>query len=384
MLFWIVSAALSAGVALTLLMAAEGRGRAEAVDAVAQARADLEAVEADIAKGALDEVEAAALRTEIKRRVLKDPDSRAPFLAGQSKVTSALVALVPVVLGLSLYLILGQPGRPDLGLAARMETARSLYDSRPTQRDVDPPRDEFSDDVGTLTFNDLSMIAQLRAAVAERPDDFEGHALLAGQEARLGNYHAAWTLQARANELAGSVATGEDYARQAAWMIEAAHGLVTPEAEAVLQEAVRRDPENRTAYYFIGLLYLQTGRPDASYEIWSTLYRSSESYEPFMDALGQQMPRVAALAGQPFQPRADLTSGQGPDISGMVAGLEARLNEQGGSPAEWAMLIRSKSVMGDFEAAMAIEQRAIAAYDDDEEAQEIIRQALHEAATIGQ
>ena len=384
MLFWIVTAALSAGVALTLLAAADRRAVVSQDDAVARAKAELDAVEADIARGALAESEADAVRTEIKRRLLKRDPEAPEMVGGQRKLTSALIALVPVFLGLVIYVVLGQPGRPDQGLSERILQARALYESRPTQAEVDPPRDEFSDDVGKLMFSDMSMIARLRETVAERPDDFDGHTLLAQQEARLGNYRAAWTLQARANEIAGSVATGDDYARQAAWMIEAAHGLVTPEAEAVLQEAVRRDSSNRTAYYFIGLLYLQTGRPDAAYEIWSTLYRSAEPGDPMLTALGQQMPRVAELAGQPFQPRTDLEDGAGPDISGMVEGLEARLNAEGGTPAEWAMLIRSMSVLGDFDAAMEIESRAIEAYPDDEAAQQIIRQALHEAATIGQ
>ena len=91
----------------------------------------------------------------------------------------------------------------------------------------------------------LELMTKLRAAVTERPDDLEGHLLLARNEAVLGRYDAAATAQANVVRLKGDAAVASDYAEQAGLMILAADGLVTPEAEEVLIRALQLDPRQR-------------------------------------------------------------------------------------------------------------------------------------------
>ncbi|MCB2134183.1 MAG: c-type cytochrome biogenesis protein CcmI, partial [Rhodobacteraceae bacterium] len=52
-------------------------------------------------------------------------------------------------------------------------------------------------------------------------------------------------------------------------------------------------------------------------------------------------------------------------IRGMVEGLEARLADGGGSPAEWARLIGALGVLGEGDRALAARDAARAAYAGD-------------------
>ncbi len=84
----------------------------------------------------------------------------------------------------------------------------------------------------------LELLAKLREALDERPDDLAGYELLARNEAGLGNFVAARKAQARILELKGEDATPADYANHAYLQIAAAGGYVSPEAEAALSEVL--------------------------------------------------------------------------------------------------------------------------------------------------
>jgi cytochrome c-type biogenesis protein CcmH len=386
MLFWVLAGLMSAGVALALLAAPRRAATAEADPLPDLIRAKLDAVESDIARGTLSEAEAAPLRAEIKRRLLRQPPKTANWLNGQGQVAGALVAISTIALTLIVYLTLGRPDLPDQSLDVRVASAIDVYNTRPSQAEVVPAIDEFADDVGKASMADLSLIARLREVVAARPTDREGLKLLANSEASLGNFAAAAKAQGTANELAGPVLTDEDLALQAMWMVQAAQDLVTPEAEAVIKRALDMNSANPTAKYYLGLLYLQIGRPDIAYSLWLDLYETQEPDSQFTEVLNRQLPIVAELAGTRFTPRDDLNSApdvEAPDIGAMITSLKTRLAEQGGEPGEWAMLIRSLMISGDFEGSLAALEQATNAYADDPEAQALFQKTFDDAGVIG-
>ena len=382
MLFWVLAGLMSAGVALALLSAPKRAAAAETDPLPDLIRAELDAVESDIRRGTLSEAEAAPVRAEIKRRLLRQPPKAQTWLQGQGRAASLAIAMLPFGGALLIYLILGRPDLPDQALDARVADAIALYDNRPTQAEAQPKGDEFADDAGKASLADLSLIARLRDVVAARPTDREGLKLLASSEASIGNFRAAAAAQTAANAIAGPVLTDEDLALQAMWMVRAAQDIVTPEAEAVIQQALERNPQNPTAQYYLGLLYLQIGRPDITWSLWMRIYTTQDPGSDFVGILSQQLPELAMMTGTRFTPRTDLglpADVEQPDIQAMVQGLKTRLAEQGGTPGEWAMLIRALMVQGDFEASLAALEQATNAYVGDAEAQALFQRTFDEA-----
>ena len=250
--FWIIAGATALLVA-ALLVAALLRGRRETGPAEAWDlqvyRDQLREIERDAARGAIAPDEAERLKTEVSRRILaadakihggKPAAARA---SGPAMVMGALIVLVLLGGGMGLYWHLGAPGYGDLTLQHRIAAARELRANRPSQAEaeaqlpatapVDAPEDY------------LALVTRLREAVRTRPDDIQGHVLLARSEAALGNYAAAYDAQRRLIELKGESATAGDYADLADMLVLAAGGYVSPEAEQAHLEDLRRHRETK-------------------------------------------------------------------------------------------------------------------------------------------
>ncbi|MGR3200422.1 MAG: tetratricopeptide repeat protein, partial [Paracoccus sp. (in: a-proteobacteria)] len=278
----------------------------------------------------------------------------------------------------ALYLREGVPGAPDMPLQARVAAADAAYRDRPTQAEAEaaaPPRPEPD-----LTGTDpeyLDMIKQLRAAVARTPEDPQGLQLLATHEMRLGNLPAARDAQERLVRIAGDDATAAQLMQLATLMIEAAGGLVTPEAEAVLAKALAKDRDQPQARYLQGVLLIQNGRPDRAFPIWSRLLEEGPETAPWIPSIRAAIADLAWLAGDadytpPALPGPDADAMAAAEdlspqdrqqmIEGMVAGLQQRLATEGGSPAEWARLVNALGVLGRTDQARAVVDEARARF----------------------
>lgn len=384
MAFWIAAAGVTAAV-LVLLALAILRGRAAPAPGPAEDlrvyRDQLREIDRDLARGTIPPEDAERLRIEVARRIL-EADRRAAALPAQAGAEAAgaapraariaglaLVALAAVAAFL-VYRTTGAPGYPDLPLSARIAAAEAARSQRPSQAEAEA---QLAAELGPRPFAvpaDAEMqrlMEELRRVLAERPDDLVGHELLARNEAALGDFAAAQRAQAVVIRLKGAAATAEDHAVHADLMIRAAGGYVSPEAEAALAEALRRDPANGPARYYTGLMFLQTGRPDLAFRLWAPLLAESPPDAPWVEPLRAQIEEVAWLAGvqnytPPAPPRgpsaADVEAAAAMDpaareqmIRGMVAGLAERLEAEGGPAADWARLITAYGVLGETEAA---------------------------------
>ena len=399
-MFWIICAALTGAVGLAImapLLRARGNGAppAAAFD-LRVYRDQLQEVERDLERGVIAPEDAARLRTEIGRKVL-DADRRLSQDAAARPGGRGLLAVAVLALCLAgavvLYLREGQPGRGDLPMAQRIADARQVYDNRPSQAEAEarapaPVAPQVPEDFAAL-------IQQLRDAVARNPDDPQGLALLATNEIRLGNLSAAREAQQRLVDLRGEDATADDLVRLSALMIEAANGLITPEAEEVLVRALTKDPTHPQARYLLGMLQLQNDRPDRAFPIWRRLLEEGPEDAPWIAPIRAAIGDLAWLAGQPdYVPPAPMP---GPDadavaaaedmapeqrqemIAGMVAQLESRLASQGGTPEEWARLISSLVVIGNRDHAQDIWTEAQTRFAAQPEALDIVRQGAVEA-----
>lgn len=396
-MFWVMAAAMTVLVAVALLLPFLRKGRAAAEPAAAfdlrVYRDQLREVDRDLSRGVLTPEEAERLRTEIGRKVL-DADRA---LAAQSPRTATAgrgavaIALLAVLLAgaAALYGWLGAPRLPDAPLTARVAAAEARYKGRPTQAEAERTAPPLS--VATPDPAYLELIAKLREAVARNPGDPQGLALLAEHELRLGNLVAARAAQAQLVEGLGDGAGALDHARLAALMVEAAGGLVTPEAEAVLDRALALDPQNGQALYMRGLMLAQTDRPDLAFPIWRDLLERGPEDAPWIAPIRQLISDLAWLAGHAdYQPpAAGAPAGDarpampGPDaaavaaaqdmtpeerqqmIAGMVRQLEDRLTTTGGTGAEWGRLVGALTVTGQTDKARAMLDRGRAALQGD-------------------
>lgn len=365
-MFWILTAAMTAMVAAAILRPFLRGGATVAAPAAAYDlgvyRDQLREVDRDVARGVLTETEAERLRVEIGRKIL-DADramarQAAPRTPGGGRWIAAGLLVAVLAASGALYWRLGNPALPDLPLAQRIAEADGRLAALPAQAEAEaraPGRPAVQPDPGYLR-----LIEQLRAAVAQRPDDARGLALLAEHEARLGNLAAARQAQERLIALRGADAAPLDHARLAALMIEAAGGVVSAEARGQIEAALRIDPSDGQARYLRGLMYAQNDRPDVAFGIWRDLLESGPADAPWAAPIRRLIPDLAWLAGHPdYQPPEAASALPDPDaqalaaagdmtpeqqqqmIAGMVQNLETRLATQGGTPEEWARLVTS-------------------------------------------
>ncbi len=401
--FGIIAAALVLVVS-ALLAAALRAGRIQARSAasydVQVYRDQLAEVERDLARGTIAPEDATRVRTEVSRRILAaDAGARAPALTGGGRGGVVLaVVLTVLLLGGSgvLYWQLGALGYSDLGLQTRIEMADERRADRPTQAQAEaaqPARAQAQE----VNPDYAALIEQLRAAVAQRPDDLQGHALLAQTEARLGNFSKAAEAQDVVLRLKGDTVTVADLTTQAELLIFAAGGYVSPQAEDALRRALNIDDADPSARFYWGDMLIQTGRPDLGFRIWDGLLRAGPENAPWMAPIRARMPELAELAGVngytmpqadaprgPGQQDIDNAAGMSPQermqmIEGMVASLSDRLGTEGGPASEWAQLITALSVLGRQDDARAVLDNARAAFADDPTALDVLSRAAEQA-----
>ena len=383
--FWIVAIGLAAIVVVVLARASLGaevnkHGAGQDVEIY---KAQLAEVERDVARGVVNETEAEALRTEIARRLLA-ADAQSTSGTGPSRATPMWATLATGAAAMAgavgLYTYIGAPGYGDMPLAARLDNLETRAENRPSQavaqraylatieRAAPEPRH-------------LALVEELRSAVAERPEDLRGLALLARNEAILGNFAAAISAQEQLID-AKPTTDAADHRDLAELMIVATGGYVSPEAENELYEALNRDGSDGAALYYLGLMHDQAGRPDRAFALWRPLLEEAEPNAPWVPLISDQIPRIAEQAGIRYV----LPEGRGPSaediaaaqemspedraamIQGMVEGLADRLASQGGPPEDWGRLIAAQAVLGNREAAQAILAEARQVFSDRAEA----------------
>lgn len=398
--FWVV-----AGGTTLLLLAVFLRalGRPVAVEApenpdIAVYRDQLAEVERDLARGTLGADEAQRLRTEVARRLLEaDRKARRGVSAGRSLPLAPVALTVAAVMagGVAVYEYLGAPGYPDLPLAERLAASEEVYRTRPGQDAAEaqtPDPDPASLPQPDADF--AALMEKLRGAMQANPDDPRGLELLARNEANLGNYKAAAKAQRHLLEVLGEAALPAQRMDAVQYMVAATAGYVSPEAEAQLVAVLQVEPRNPLARYFSGLMFMQVGRPDRTFDLWEPLLREGPPDAPWIGPVRAGIEEAAMRAGV----RYELPALKGPDaaaveaagempeadrqamIEGMVAGLEERLLSAGGSEEEWLQLLNALGVLNQPDRRAAALKAAEAAFDGQPEVLERLRTAAGGAA----
>ncbi|OYW66572.1 MAG: c-type cytochrome biogenesis protein CcmI [Bosea sp. 12-68-7] len=332
MLIWIIFAVMT-GVSVFALLWPLGRGRslafADVGDATSLYRAQLGEIDRDLARRLIGPVEAEAARAEAARRLLRaSGDDAAPAGETESslrrrRASSALALSCVPLLALLVYGAYGSPAKPDQPLAARLQ--------------ADPSRQDFA-----------LALARIETHLAANPSDGKGWSVIAPVYMRLNRHDDAATAFAAA--IRHGEASAQAYAGLGEARALAAGGVVTAAARESFAGALRVDPKNARARFFLAIGQEQDGDAPGAIASLRALLDESAADAPWTQTVRQRLARLEAetnAGGIAALPPAE----QQAAIRGMVEGLSARLKAGGGTLPEWMRLIRSQAILGDKAAA---------------------------------
>ena len=231
---------------------ARGRAaRAAGRDSFARAvyRDQLAELTRDRDRGVVDPRDEDAARREIERRLLAADRVAAPGDAKPRPVLSALLGLATLIVAAGLYAVMGRPGLPDRPYADREAERAVAKHQMPT---------------------DLNKaVADLEAKLKAKPDNLEGWILLGRTEAMRQHWEKSAEAMRHAMKL---VPTRPDIATAYGEMqIMADGGLVTPRARDALLAALKEEPKDLRALWYLGLEAVQQRKVGEARAYWQKL-----------------------------------------------------------------------------------------------------------------
>lgn len=353
-------------------------------------------LERDRAKGVLADEEFDSMRAEIGRRMISAAKVEVDITTLASSggfLPLVMVSFAACIVGAVLYVQVGSPNNPDTPIAARYAQSDALKAARLSQADAEgqaPARSTPQDP----TYAQL--VSDLRKALAIRPNDIQGHKLLAKSESRLGNYASAQSAQARVLQLKADEASPDEWYAYAELLILAADTYISKEAEAALRQTLRRDPNHKLALFRIGMYFDAIGRPDLTFGIWRKLLEAGTDSAPYMPLIRRTIIDLSMISGVNYKP----PEVRGPSdediknaaemsaddrrimISSMVTGLADRLANEGGPSPDWAQLIIAYGVLGEIETAQEILNEALQLFNRRPADLKILKQAAASAGLL--
>ncbi len=399
MTLWLILSLMTAAAIFAVLWPLSRRGRhlSEGHD-VAVYRDQLAEIERDRKQGLIGPTEAEAAKLEISRRLLAAADqaeagkASQPLKSGttakgkssnsrtksqeksQPKIpapaedpatlwrrrAAALIALVGLpALAAILYMTWGSPQLPGAPLAARLDLPLE-------QRSIE------------------SMVAQVEAHLENRPNDGRGWEVVAPVYMKMGRYADAVRARANVLRILGSTAARESDLGEA--QVAAANSVVTAEAKQSFERALKLDPADLKAQYFMGLAAMQDGRRNDAIQLWQTALENPSANAAYrrliQQSLAQLDPEAAKVAQKPIEPKAPQPGPSQEDIKaaeqltpeqrvemvrGMVERLADRLKTDSSDFDGWMRLVRAYAVMGDADKAREALTKAREAVGSDAE-----------------
>lgn len=348
MTLWIIIIFMTLAASLAVLrplIRAPGRTAPAASHDMEVYRDQLAELERDRERGLISQKDAEEARAEIGRRLLKaDAENKAadaPSGSGSSRMIALAAVLTIPVVSWAFYASLGSPDMPDQPLVARM--------SKPPQQ-------------SSVT----ELIARAESHLQRNPQDADGWAVLAPIYMRTGRFPDAVTAWRRVIALKGEDAsrlTGLGEALGAA-----AGGLVNGESLAAFNAALKLNPADEKARFFVAVGDAQAGKLDEARSRWQAIVDGAGPDSPWKEAAlnaietsrrNEQQAAQLPASSQPAAPSAPGPTAEQMDaakdmsaqdrqamIEGMVAQLDAKLKDNPGDMEGWLRLIRAYSVMG--------------------------------------
>lgn len=269
--FWIMTGLLAALAGLLVLTGARrGVDAGEPVPAAAAA-AELAELDRLKARGLLDEAGWTAARAEAGRRILAGQRDAAPVRAGARDrwvVLGGIVATVAAALGL--YALVGQVGLPDQPWEGRVDEWTTM-----------PPE----------MLEAPQLAAVIGRVVEAQPDNVEALRQLGAARFMAGDPVGAVSAFRRVLAIEPGDATTWSHLGES--LVRMSDGAVDGDAEAAFREALKRDPDQLGARYFLGEAALARGDAATVREMWTPLIAALAADDPRRADLVARMPGSA-------------------------------------------------------------------------------------------
>lgn len=304
----------------------------------------------DVARGVVSATDADAARIEIKKNILRQAQSgqsgRLVSTRGSRIGLWVAITFVPVA-AVGYYAQFGSPALSRVAVAeqrqAREENARIV----------------------ALT---EQLKTRLETDAEGGPSD--GWMLLGQTYMRLGRFGdaaAAFRIVSEREEVTSAV-----FSMLTEALVAQENGIMTPAAEAAINEVAARDPSNPAVTYFRALALQQAGQSASAHDLVVARLDAADGYYPWMDTLVAQANRIGDGIGRDpisLARFAPMLAGRGPSaedvaaaqemspedraafIQSMVQGLADRLTDEPDDLDGWLQLGRAYSVLGNAEGA---------------------------------
>ncbi|BBD36879.1 cytochrome C [Aminobacter sp. Y103A] len=360
MQFWIIAAVLTLGASLAVLLplTRQTRARDDASHDLEVYRDQLGEVDRDAARGLIAAADAEQARAEIARRIIRldAENAREPKKASQlgPRLVGMIAVLAVPLLSWGVYTAIGSPTVPSQPLSARL-----------SQKPADSSVDE--------------LIARAEAHLVANPSDGRGWDVLAPVYLRIGRANDAVTAYRNAIRILGSTTARQAGLGEA--IAAAAGGIVTSDARLAFEAALKLEPADAKARYFLALALAQEGKISDAAAAWRLLAASLPADSPWRAATEQAIAQaevrtapVKEAAGAPAPSQDDIDAAASMSsgdrtamIEGMVATLDEKLRQNPRDPEGWVRLVRSYQVLGKTDLAQDALGRAYAALGRDSE-----------------
>ncbi|MRX33349.1 c-type cytochrome biogenesis protein CcmI [Aminobacter sp. NyZ550] len=360
MLFWIIAAVLTLGASLAVLLplTRQTRARDDASHDLEVYRDQLGEVDRDAARGLIAAADAEQARAEIARRIIRldAENAREPKKASQlgPRLVGMIAVLAVPLLSWGVYTAIGSPTVPSQPLSARL-----------SQKPADSSVDE--------------LIARAEAHLVANPSDGRGWDVLAPVYLRIGRANDAVTAYRNAIRILGSTTARQAGLGEA--IAASAGGIVTSDARIAFEAALKLEPTDAKARYFLALALAQEGKISDAAAAWRLLAASLPADSPWRAATEQAIAQaevrtapVKEAAGAPAPSQDDIDAAASMSsgdrtamIEGMVATLDEKLRQNPRDPEGWVRLVRSYQVLGKTDLAQDALGRAYAALGRDSE-----------------
>lgn len=343
MTLWLVLVLMTAAAMLAVLWPLARRTPLRRGSDVAVYRDQLDEIQRDRSTGLIGDAEAEAARVEVSRRLIAAADAAESERPAEETATlrhrrvTAIAGLVLLPAGaFALYLTLGSPDLPGEPLAARVQTAGAA-------RDVQ------------------DMVAKVEDHVTRNPNDGKAWEVLAPVYMRIGRYDDAVRAWSNAISLNGSNAEREADFGEA--MVAAANGVVTADAKAAFDRALKIDPQDVMARFYTGMAADQDGRRAEADKIWNDLIAGAPPNAPWIEVVRHALARNAPAAAATAPAAAAQGAPPDHDVNAMVERLADRLKKDGSDVQGWLELVRSYRALNQndkMEVAIADARKALA------------------------
>ncbi len=316
-------------------------------------------LERDVARGVVSAADADAARIEIKKNILRQAQKAqsGPLVATRGSQIGLWIAILFVpVAAVGYYSQFGNPALSRIAVAeqkkAREENARIV----------------------ALTGQ---LKTRLETDAEGGPSD--GWMLLGQTYMRLGRFgDAAASFRIVSDR---EDATSAVFSMLTEALVAQENGIITPAAEAAINEAAARDASNPAVTYYRALALQQAGMSAAAHDLIVARLDAADGYYPWMDTLVAQANRIGDGIGRDpisLARFAPMLSGRGPNaedvaaaeemspevraafIQSMVEGLADRLQDEPEDLDGWLQLGRAYTVLGNVQGAKDAYQNAAA------------------------